>query len=58
MSQKKFSVRRLTPSAIGLRFGTHRDRGGVTMQMNLRFIVTPVEGYIPVVIGSKAIIRE
>ena len=25
MSQKKFSVRRLTPSAIGLRFGAHRD---------------------------------
>ena len=29
-----------------------------TMQMNLRFIVTLVEEYIPVVIGSKAIMRE
>ena len=29
-----------------------------TMQMNLRFIVTLVEGYIPVVIGSKAIMHE
>ena len=29
-----------------------------TMQMDLRFIVTLVEGYIPVVIGSKAIMRE
>ena len=28
------------------------------MQMNLRFIVMLVEGYIPVVIGSKAIMRE
>ena len=29
-----------------------------TMQTNLRFIVTALEGYIPVVIGSKAIMRE
>ena len=28
------------------------------MQMNLRFIVMLVEGYIPVVIGSKAIMHE
>ena len=28
-----------------------------TMQMNLRFIVTLVEGYIPVVISSTAIMR-
>ena len=26
--------------------------------MNLRFIVTLVDGYIPVVIGSKVIMRE
>ena len=26
--------------------------------MNLQFIVTVVEGYIPVVIGSKAIMHE
>ena len=29
-----------------------------TVQMNLQFIVILVEGYIPVVIGSKAIMRE
>ena len=28
------------------------------LQMNLQFIVTLVEGYIPVVIGSKAIMHE
>ena len=28
------------------------------LQMNLPFIVTLVEGYIPVVIGSKAIMHE
>ena len=28
-----------------------------TMQMNLRFIMTLVEGYIPVVISSTAIMR-
>ena len=28
------------------------------LQMNLQFIVTLVEGYIPVVIGSKAIVHE
>ena len=29
-----------------------------TMQMNLRFIVPLVEGYIPVIVGSKAIMCE
>ena len=29
-----------------------------TMQTNLRFIVMLVEGYVPVVIGAKAIMRE
>ena len=28
------------------------------LQMNLQFIVTLVEGYIPVVIGSKSIMHE
>ena len=28
------------------------------LQINLQFIVTLVEGYIPVVIGSKAIMHE
>ena len=28
------------------------------LQMNLQYIVTLVEGYIPVVIGSKAIMHE
>ena len=40
---------------LGQSFSEKQNR---TTSVNLRFIVTLVEGYIPVVIGSKAIVRK